>query len=162
KNDTLVSIAENLFEDADLGWLIADVNAGGIKETTVNGKRVVELQDRQQIDLPVWQDIIDFYETRAEDAIAENLVTIVADSHVNSELMNLMLNPVMGVTNADPFGKAPAFNRQPVKAELKPATSGVNIAQLGQQLSHVASALNPFTNQWPKPPAVMGGEMTTQ
>lgn len=184
KSETLVGIAEKLFEDPDLGWLIADVNAGGIKETVMNGKRVVELQDRQQIDLPVWQDIIEFYENRPEQAIAENLVTVVVDSQVNSELMNLMLNPVVGANtvNADPFGRMPVLNRAAASPEVPasasahssrgpatgaPASAMVGLKQLKQleqlerQLSEIAGAvIAPFTGHWPKPPATLASELT--
>jgi hypothetical protein len=171
KQETLTGIAENLFEDADIGWLIADVNAGSIKESTVNGKRVVELQDRQQIDLPVWQDIIDFYEGRPAEAVAENIITVVTESNVNSELVDLLLGPLVGSVNrepliASPAGKGNAASEVMAAVHMTGTVTGREpgvrpaIGHLGQQLAEIAETIsNPFKNQWPKPPATHAADL---
>jgi hypothetical protein len=94
--ETLVGLAEAYFHDPNLGWLIADLNAENIKQSWIDGKRVVELRSRQQLELPVWQDIEEFYESRRDDAVPENLITIVEQSQVNLELLNSSLSVAMG------------------------------------------------------------------
>lgn len=104
--DTLVSIAETFFHDPELAWLIADLNQHNIKEAQMHGKRVVELKSRQLLELPVWEDIEEFWRNRPAEARAENLVTIVEHSQVDRELLDSALSIAMGVSSAgvDPFG----------------------------------------------------------
>lgn len=109
-HEDLVKLAEHLFHEAELGWLIADLNIGQTKESYIDGKRIVELRTRQRIDLPVWQDIVEFHKSR-NTVKPENLITIVTEAEVDKELMNATLGLAMGA--------APA---------LKPATVGVGSA----------------------------------
>jgi hypothetical protein len=95
-NDTLVTIAEAFFHDANLAWLIADLNRDRIKESWIDGKRVVELRNRQGLDLPVWEDIAEFYSRRDVAAAPENIVTIVEECQVTRELVQSTLAPVLG------------------------------------------------------------------
>ncbi|HEY9870528.1 MAG TPA: hypothetical protein V6D08_15290, partial [Candidatus Obscuribacterales bacterium] len=95
-NDTLVTIAEAFFHDANLAWLIADLNRDRIKESWIDGRRVVELRNRQRLDLPVWDDIAEFYSTRDVAAASENIVTIVEECQVTRELLQSTLAPVFG------------------------------------------------------------------
>ncbi len=96
-SDTLVTLAEAYFHDPNLAWLIADLNRDHISETWIDGKRVVELKSRQQISLPVWDDIVEFYNNRPRDSQPENLVTIVQQTQVDLELLNSRLGVAMGV-----------------------------------------------------------------
>lgn len=98
--DTLISIAEAFFHDPNLAWLIADLNLQNIKESWIDGKRVVELRSRQQIELPVWEDIEQFYRSRSSDAKPENLVTIIEETQIDRELLSNALGTAMGVNPA--------------------------------------------------------------
>lgn len=89
--DTLVSIAEAFFYDRNVAWLIADINQPILKETWMNGKRVIELKSRQQIELPLKDEIEGFYTSKPEHARPENLVTIVDETSVDVELLNSSL-----------------------------------------------------------------------
>jgi hypothetical protein len=165
KNETLIGIAEALFEDPDLGWLIADLNGGSVKQAVVNGKRIVELKDRQQIDLPVWQDIIEFYERRSAEAVGANLVTVVSDRQVNTELLNLMLSPVLaggtGIVSPGATKLAVANSiDQATGSQPSGAVSKLSLKQLEQQLSEIAGVvISSITDQWPKPPATASSEL---
>ena len=86
KNETLVSIAEACFDDANVAWLIADLNIDKLSESWIDGKRVVEVRSRQKLELPVQDDIAEFYATRPRAATAENLVTIVNESSLDGDL----------------------------------------------------------------------------
>ena len=92
KNKTLVDIAEELFHNGDLAWLIADLNTGHIRDLMIDGKRVVEFTGRQQINLPVWEDIVEFQRNQPANAIARNLVTVVADHWIDRELLDSTLD----------------------------------------------------------------------
>ncbi len=107
-NEDLVKLAEHLFHEAELGWLIADLNIGQTKESYMDGKRVVELRARQRIDLPVWQDIVEFHKARESNAKPENLVTIVTEAEIDTELMNTKLGLAMGATGAPAKPALPA------------------------------------------------------
>lgn len=95
-NDTLVTIAEDFFHDANLAWLIADLNRERIKESWIDGKCVVELRNRQRLDLPVWEDIAEFYSRHDIATAPENIVTIVEECQVTRELVQSTLAPVLG------------------------------------------------------------------
>lgn len=89
--DTLISIAEAFFYDQNLAWLIADLNQKIIKESFLDGKRIVEVKSRQQIELPLREDIDRFYKTKSDHERGENIVTIVEDTVIDSELLNSSL-----------------------------------------------------------------------
>lgn len=90
-NDTLTKLAEQIYQDPDVGWLIADMNLSRVKERYVNGKRVIELQSRQQIELPIQEDIDLFKLNKPKDASAEKLITIVQANQLDKELINSQL-----------------------------------------------------------------------
>jgi hypothetical protein len=75
-NEDLVQLAAMLFGLPEVGWLIADLNQSAIKETYVNGSRVVELRADQRIELPVRQDILDFQKIGAPHQ-ANSMITVV-------------------------------------------------------------------------------------
>lgn len=90
-HETFVSIAESLpglFCDGRYGWLIADINLPRIKETFVDGKRIVEVRSRQLIEIPCMADIVAFNRSRREEQRPENLITVVNETQVDRELLN--------------------------------------------------------------------------
>lgn len=129
--EDLVKLAEHLFHEAELGWLIADLNVGQIKESFIDGKRVVELKVRQRIDLPVWQDIVEFHKSQAKNARPENLITIVAENAVDTELLNTNLALAMGATvAARPAAAAPLPQPALVIAGAAPSAKEAHKAAL--------------------------------
>ncbi len=114
--DTLVSIAEAFFHDANLGWLIADLNRHNIEDSEIEGKRVVVLKSRQLLELPVWADIEEFSRSRAATDSPDNLVTIVEHTQVDRELLDLSLSATVGVSGSSVCQTAlPGGDRQPVE-----------------------------------------------
>ncbi|QQR58511.1 MAG: hypothetical protein IPG59_03165 [Candidatus Melainabacteria bacterium] len=89
--DTLTKLGELIYQDPDVGWLIADMNSKQIKETWIDGKRVIEMQSRQQIELPIQEDIDLFKISKPKEAIAENLITIVQVNQLDKELIESQL-----------------------------------------------------------------------
>ncbi len=89
--DTFVSIAESLVElrhDSRYAWLIADINLPRLKETYVDGKRVVEVRSRQEIEIPGEFDVEAFDLHRKDEYSPENLVTVVLESQIDRELLD--------------------------------------------------------------------------
>ncbi|MBX9669099.1 MAG: hypothetical protein K2X93_15850 [Candidatus Obscuribacterales bacterium] len=97
---TLDGIAERLFSNPDVGWLIADLNRGSARETFMDGRRIVEFSSRQEIELPVHQDIQKFNQAKKKGCNAENLVTIVVERHVEREAVESILSKVIGAESA--------------------------------------------------------------
>jgi hypothetical protein len=89
-HETLESIAEHHLKDGNLGWLIADLNRHNIKESFVNDMRIVELRTRQQLILPLWADIAEFYR-QPQSTRRQNLITIVEESQLDRELLSTVL-----------------------------------------------------------------------
>lgn len=112
-SDTLVGIAERYFHDANLGWLIADLNVTWSKETWIDGKRIVEFKNRQQIVLPLWEDVVCFYTRRTSNANPKNLVTVVVETAVSRELLDSELGIVFGGANSD------KKKRKPIQKDFK-------------------------------------------
>ena len=94
--DTLDGLAERFFSNADLGWLIADLNRSLLRETYIDNKRIVEMQSRLEIELPVWQDIQKFNQNRKKNWTAENLVTIIVERQIDREVVESVLAKVVG------------------------------------------------------------------
>ncbi|HEY9759241.1 MAG TPA: hypothetical protein V6C97_29045 [Oculatellaceae cyanobacterium] len=95
-NDTLISIAETIFHDPNLAWLILDLNRNSVKQSEVDGRTVVQLVTRQTLMLPVWEpDITNFYANRNEDRSVDNLITIVEETQLDKELMSSILGSVI-------------------------------------------------------------------
>lgn len=93
---TLQSIAEDIFQNAAVAWLIADMNASNIKEEWIDGKRVIELRSRQVLELPEPEEINDFMARLRKDFKIDQLVTVVAESTIDRELVNNFLGSVSG------------------------------------------------------------------
>ncbi|MGD9683741.1 MAG: hypothetical protein AB7W16_21455 [Candidatus Obscuribacterales bacterium] len=99
--DTLVGIAEALFHDARVGWLIADLNKGTTKQYAKDGKRIVEVRARETLVLPVWEDIVEFCQNMPIDACRKPLITIVRETSLNREILEEHLGHVVS-----PAGRA--------------------------------------------------------
>lgn len=95
-NDNLVHIAETLFHDADVAWLIADINKGQINEYMEDGKRIIELRSRQQIELPFPHEVQEFLTSRKKEEKGEKIVTFVSVSEIDRELLDSFLSTVVG------------------------------------------------------------------
>jgi hypothetical protein len=88
----------------------------------MDGKRIVEFQSRQQLTLPVWQDIVEFYGSMPEDARPENLVTIVSSTQIDREVVDNVLGPIVGrkgavtaVSSKDPSEQTPPVSAEQIK-----------------------------------------------
>ena len=99
-NESLISIAEAYFNDSDIAWLLADINSANTIEHFEDGKRIVELRSRQEIQLPLPSEITDFFARRAKDQRGEQIVTIVAESQIDKELLNSFLGTVVGAAQS--------------------------------------------------------------
>ncbi|MBX9691340.1 MAG: hypothetical protein K2Z81_03080, partial [Cyanobacteria bacterium] len=94
---TLEQIAESRYDDPDVAWLIADLNRHVMRESFLNGKRIVEFRSRQEIELPVFEDVQLFYRNRKKGQDSENLVTVIAERQIDREVVEHALNKVIGV-----------------------------------------------------------------
>jgi hypothetical protein len=97
ENDSLTTLAEQIYQDPDVGWLIADMNSARVRETWMNQKRVIQMQSRQQIELPIQEDIDLFKQNKTQEHCAENLITVVIQNqldkdHLNNQLQALQIN----------------------------------------------------------------------
>lgn len=98
--DTLTSIAEEVMHDSMLGWLILHINAGSIKTQWEGDICLTELELRQEIELPVAQDIVEFYRSRPNLRYKnKRLVTTQKQSTFDRELLvNNFRNVIAGAT----------------------------------------------------------------
>ncbi|MBA4079414.1 MAG: hypothetical protein C0508_30575, partial [Cyanobacteria bacterium PR.023] len=94
-NDSLVSIAEQLFNDAGIAWLILQLNEE-LKPVVIDAKTVVRLRSRQEIVIPVYQDIIDFQKTRTKEMCGSNLITVVEQTQIDREIVDMAIAPMLG------------------------------------------------------------------
>ncbi|MBN8659511.1 MAG: hypothetical protein J0M35_04055 [Candidatus Obscuribacter phosphatis] len=94
KDDTLASIAERLFHDRSLAHLIADLNTKVSDQFILSGNRIIRLKVRQEIQLPVYTDIVTFKKERANSALySAPLVTIVEDTEISKEALREAFSP---------------------------------------------------------------------
>lgn len=91
-DDTFVSISEKHFETKNLAWLIADLNIGKVRETYIDGNRILEIASRTSIDLPSGEDITAFIRNQKSYPAPETLITIVKETQVDQELLNSELS----------------------------------------------------------------------
>jgi len=94
-SDTLVSIAQRQYHDGNVGWLIADLNRSKLRETKDGGKRVVEVADGESLELPIWKEIVAFYQRKLVGACAENLITIVISQTADRDIVDAVLSPIV-------------------------------------------------------------------
>lgn len=93
--DTFQAIAERVFNDQELAWLIADINAGCIREDFVEGKRVVRLKENQEIVLPSKKQISVFYSCPVAHNRSTSLITIVEPESQNSAMLHCKLDAIV-------------------------------------------------------------------
>lgn len=96
QGETLQSIAEALYQNPAVAWLIADLNASNIKEDIIDGRRVVELKTRQQLELPEPEEVTHFLTNLRRDFEIEQLITVVSETTIDRELLNNFLGTVTG------------------------------------------------------------------
>lgn len=101
RSETLVSIAQRQYHDGNVGWLIADLNGTRIKEKFDGHKRVVEIVDGELLELPIWKEIVLFYQRKSDRACAENLITIVTRPNIDKEIVDAVLSPIVDPPRGD-------------------------------------------------------------
>ena len=97
-DDTLVALAETLFNNREVAWLIADINKDRIKCTILNDKRVVELYAGQSIELPANEEADQFLKKRTDHVGQNELVTLVMNvtsADNNSRLIHSVLSKIV-------------------------------------------------------------------
>lgn len=127
--EDLLALAGHLFHDRSLGWLIADLNLGSSKQTMVEGRRLVELRQRQRIELPVWQDIVQFNRTKDKELREENLVTVVVETAIEAELVQAVLANVIGGGMKPAFAATAAATVTTVTIGLAPQDNSQSASQ---------------------------------
>lgn len=95
--DTLQSIAESVYRNRAIAWLIADMNCASTKEEWIEGRRIVELRLRQTLELPSPEEAERFAMQLRKDFNTERLVTVVSDPRVDSDVLNKFLGSVTGL-----------------------------------------------------------------
>jgi len=102
-SDTFVSLAEQHFLDATLSWLIADLNKHKLTEMWKGTTKVVAILNGESIELPVWEDVVEFYQNKPKIARADNLLTVVLKRNLDRELLEATLASVIvpGDANVD-------------------------------------------------------------
>lgn len=96
--ETLVSIAENQYNDPNIAWLIADLNRAQSDEHWIDGKCIIEFNSRQQLTLPVWQDVEEFYASNKAPEDPDRLITIVKTTKLDRDVVENALSKIMGTT----------------------------------------------------------------
>jgi len=94
--DTLARIAEEKFGDGRYAWLLLELNSGAVQQNWSDKQLIVRLKERQEIELPVAQDLEGFRQ-RLHQFENQRLVTIVESSSLSRELLSLHLGAVIGV-----------------------------------------------------------------
>lgn len=94
-SDTFVALAETHFHDAVLAWLIVDLNSHKIAETWKGKTMVVAISNGESIELPVWEDIVEFYQNKPKEARPDNLLTVVLKRNLDRELIEAALSAVI-------------------------------------------------------------------
>ncbi len=93
--DTFVSLGESHFHDAVLGWLIADLNSRKVKEVWKGQTKIIAVKNGETIELPVWEDIVEFYQNKPRDARPGNLLTVVLKRSLDRELVEAAFASLM-------------------------------------------------------------------
>jgi hypothetical protein len=94
-SDTFVSLGERHFLDALLAWLIVDLNKNKITEFWKGETKVVAIANGESIELPVWEDIVEFYQNKPKQARPDNLLTVVLKRNLDRELIAAALSDVV-------------------------------------------------------------------
>jgi hypothetical protein len=94
-SDSFASLAEMHFRDAVLAWLIVDLNSMKVTETWKGSTKVVAIKNGETIELPVWEDIVEFYQSKPKTAKSDNLLTVVLKRNVDREMIEEALASVI-------------------------------------------------------------------
>ncbi len=105
--ETLQSIADELYQNQAVAWLIADMNGPNIKENWIDGKRVIELKSRQQLELPDAEEVTQFMTRLRRDFDVNQLITVISETSVDRELLNNFLGTVTGDTQTQTSAAKP-------------------------------------------------------
>lgn len=89
--DSLVGLAEELFDDSQLAWLILEINEN-LPVVLLDGKHVVRLRLRQTLQIPTAGDINTFVRP---DEPAANIITVV-EGDVDKDLLAEVFEPFVG------------------------------------------------------------------
>jgi len=143
--ETFVSIAEDHFGDGAIAWLIADLNIGKFTDNIIEGKRVIEIQSRQKIELPVASDIEEFRQNRKRHQDAENIITIVTASQLDIELKQATFKQFLGTLQSQL--PVPALAILPnlsleIPTQLKPARALAPFGMSAPQFASIAAAVS--------------------
>jgi hypothetical protein len=129
--DTLTSLGERFYDDARVGYLIAQINYELTQQHNIDGKLVVQLFTRQSICLPNKEDLQQFYARKLSDLRVEDLITIVTEREFDRQLVNMVMNRAMGIT-AEAANSVPP---RPAFAMVGTATAQSTAAAGGSQLN---------------------------
>jgi len=94
-SDTFVLLGEQHYFDAILAWLIVDLNKTKVTEFWKGETKVVAIANGELIELPVWEDIVEFYQNKPKQARADNLLTVVLKRSLDRELIEAALADVV-------------------------------------------------------------------
>ncbi len=94
-SDTFVSLGEQHFFDGLLSWLIVDLNKNKVTEFWKGATKVVAIANGESIELPVWEDIVEFYQNKPKQAKPDNLLTVVLKRNLDRELIEAALADVV-------------------------------------------------------------------
>lgn len=94
-SDTFVLLGEQHYFDAILAWLIVDLNKTKVTEFWKGQTKVVAIANGELIELPVWEDIVEFYQNKPKQARADNLLTVVLKRSLDRELIEAALADVV-------------------------------------------------------------------
>ena len=96
ESDTLVSIAEALYNNGCLAYLLAELNEDRtVQKRSKGGKLVVEARVRDILRLPVGEDIEEFESRDMKKYNPHNLITLVKDSPLKKEVLEDVLGQVV-------------------------------------------------------------------
>lgn len=95
KSDTLVKIAEMMFHDFRIAWLIAELNEDRTRQIKKNQKLIVEIELEEVLRLPFSEDIEDFYKRNTTNLNRENLKTVIKNSKIHRALIEKELKPIV-------------------------------------------------------------------
>lgn len=94
-SDTFVSLGEQHFFDGLLSWLIVDLNKNRVTEFWKGATKVVAIANGELVELPVWEDIVEFYQNKPKQAKPDNLLTVVLKRNLDRELIEAALADVV-------------------------------------------------------------------
>jgi hypothetical protein len=90
-----------------------------LKPVVLEGKTVVRLRSRQEIVIPVYQDIVDFQKRRTKEMFGSNLITVVEQTQIDREIVDMAIAPMLGLNskNIDPLQLAQFPQQQQIVAD---------------------------------------------